>query len=708
MKVSLLMNYPIRIVFSLVACLLATDAYRPAVEATQAEWRAQTRVAIVNGQWQINDAITYRGAKAEGLLMNVRMVNAVFEDANDQTRPRGFDPDANTAAFIEKIPDYAASGVRAFTLNFQGGMPNYEGAINSAFNPDGSLRDGYLKRVRRVIEACDRHGVVIILGCYYQMQDQILRDEAAVRAGVANAARWIRTNGFTNVALEIANEYGHKGFDHTLLKTDEGQVELIRLAKKTAPYLLVSTSGLGNGRLPDAVATASDFLLPHFNTTLLEEIPQRIAALKRFGKPVVCNEDDKAGAQIVQAAELCVASGVSWGLMLKEVNQFYPFTYKGAADEPAVYAALKRLTSGRLKTASSYFPPPESQGGWRKLDNPEDIRRLAGMDPDKLAELKEWLLESDKRNFAAVVIRNGYVALEVERDQSGKTDTGNIKSCAKAICATALAIASEQSRRGLTPKRMKFDDPAFQFISWAQPLSDPRKARITVKQLLNHTSGITPEALKPRSDDRWEKILGHTDDETAAKLAFDPGTASGYSTHALYHASLVCETVTGKPYDQFAIEALFKPIGIENWWFQFFDGGEKIGRHPSHGLGLPAREMARIAYCMLNGGRWQDTQIIPKWFVDETAAPTHNVKTLEMRFKKNPQVFSHGWELPALLAGEGLDIPADARYKPGSGGQLMAFVPSLELVIARQTGASGQWEYEEYLRRACRAALPEK
>ena len=39
-------------------------------------------------------------------------------------------------------------------------------------------------------------------------------------------------------------------------------------------------------------------------------------------------------------------------------------------------------------TTNDYFPPPESQGGWRKLDKPEDIRRLAGMDPAKLDELK--------------------------------------------------------------------------------------------------------------------------------------------------------------------------------------------------------------------------------------------------------------------------------------------------------------------------------
>ena len=357
--------------------------------------------------------------------------------------------------------------------------------------------------------------------------------------------------------------------------------------------------------------------------------------------------------------------------------------------------------------AGDYFPPPESRGGWRKLEQPGDIRRLGGMDPDRLADLKQWLIASDDRDFAAVVIRRGYIVLEVERGNSAKTDSRRVASVSKAVCATVLAIASERSQQGLTPKKMKFDDPAFQFIPWAQPLSDPRKARITVKQLLNHTSGICPEATGAPNDGSWEYILGHTGDERTAKLAFDPGAGCGYSTHALAHAALVCETVTGKPYDQFAIEALFKPLGIEHWWFQFYDGGEKIGRHPSHGLGMPARDLARIAYCMLHGGRWKDGQIIPKWFVDETAAPTHEVKTPEMRWKLNPQVFSHGWELPARHWPEsgrsGAGIPADAREKPGSGGQLIAFVPSLDLVVTRQTGSSGDWQFEEYLRRACAA-----
>jgi CubicO group peptidase (beta-lactamase class C family) len=673
---------------------------------------AATRVSSAGNRWEINGAVTYSSTRAEGLLMNVRMVNATFEDR----RKPDFDPEANAARFIARIRDYAVQGVNAFTLCLQGGMPGYEGAINSAFEPDGSLRPAYLARVERVIRACDQQGIVVLLGLYYQRQSSLLRDETAVRAGVVNTARWVRERGFQNVLLEVANEYPHSGFAHALIRDPKGLASLIRLAKETAPGLLVSASGYGDGAIHPEVAEAADFLLPHWNGTKVDQIPARIAALKKFGKPVVANEDDRTGTNAVAALRACVENGASYGLMLQKCNQTLPFHFDGAADDPVYYAALHELTTVRAPSQApakaedrDYFPPPESRGGWRTLVKPEDIRQLAGMNPATLEDLREWLLGSDNRNVAAVLIRHGYIVLEVERGNSAKTDARRVASVSKAVCATVLAIASERSQQGLTPRRMTFDDPAFDFIPWAQPLSDPRKARITVKQLLNHTSGICPEATGADNDGSWEYILGHTGDARTAKLAFDPGQGCGYSTHALAHAALVCEAVTGKPYDQFAIEALFKPLNIEHWWFQYYDGAEKIGRHPSHGLGMPARDLARIAYCMMRDGRWRDQQVIPKWFVEETATATHSVTTPEMRWKLNPQIFCHGWELPARLTGEGgrsgKGIPADTRSKPGSGGQIMAFVPSLDLVVTRQTGSSGAWEYEEFVRRACAAVI---
>ena len=371
--------------------------------------------------------------------------------------------------------------------------------------------------------------------------------------------------------------------------------------------------------------------------------------------------------------------------------------------------AEKAVGEGRpLSRPSDYFPPPESKGGWCKLADPQDIRRLGGMDPAKLEELKQWLLASDDRPFGAVVIRNGYIVLEVERSHSSVTDTGRVASCAKAICATVLAIASEESQHGRLSRRMTFEDPAFDYIPWAEPLSDSRKAQIKVKQLLNHTSGITPEGYGIANHQRWEYILGHGGDGRTAKLFFDPGATLEYSTHGIYHAALVCETVTGKPYDQYATEALLKPLGIERWWFEILKGDQQHGNHASHTLGLSARDMARIAYCMLQSGRWRDRHVIPWWFVEQTALPTHSVTGVTKKsFGRDARSWSHGWELPALEGGKnGEGIPLDARYKPGSGGQLISFVPSLDLVLTRQTGSSGEWAFEDYVRRAAAAVLP--
>ena len=57
---------------------------------------AGTHVSIDGGYWRINDKPTYLHSPAQGLLMNVRMVNAVFEDRNRAV----FDADLNTDEFI--------------------------------------------------------------------------------------------------------------------------------------------------------------------------------------------------------------------------------------------------------------------------------------------------------------------------------------------------------------------------------------------------------------------------------------------------------------------------------------------------------------------------------------------------------------------------------------------------------------------------------
>jgi len=90
-----------------------------------------------------------------------------------------------------------------------------------------------------------------------------------------------------------------------------------------------------------------DFILIHFNGTPVQEIPERIQALKKFGKPIVCNEDDKTGEEAVRALEASIASRASWGYMNSAVNQYFPLEFRGIQDDPLLYARLRELTTPR-------------------------------------------------------------------------------------------------------------------------------------------------------------------------------------------------------------------------------------------------------------------------------------------------------------------------------------------------------------------------
>jgi hypothetical protein len=298
------------------------------------------RIGIIDTRWTIDGEITYPGASAEGLLMNVRMVNSTFEDRNRTD----LDSDANTDTFISRIPEYASHGVKAFTLCLQGGMPGYEGALNSGYDPDGSLRPTYIDRVERVIRASSENGVAIILSCFYQRQDQIFPDAGAIRNALTNTVNWIGDRKFDHVVLEVANEHAHRGFTHEIIRRPDGQVELIGLAKELNPELLTTTSGMGSGRVEEQIAEAGDFIIIHFNTTSFDDVADRIEAQKQFGKPIVCNEDVKLRKRGAEVASLCVDHGCSWGLMHADLNQNVPFEFNGAADDPDVYTRLKELT----------------------------------------------------------------------------------------------------------------------------------------------------------------------------------------------------------------------------------------------------------------------------------------------------------------------------------------------------------------------------
>ena len=238
--------------------------------AAPGSFTPRTRVSLRAARWCINDELTNRGTRAEGLLMNVRMVNAVFEDRRK--------PDLDPAAITDRVPGACARLRRARRQCLHARPPGRDAGLRGGGELGVRARWLPARAVPGPRGACHR-GVRPGRGWWSSSAASTSGRTRSWPTRPPCVPRWStwrsgsRNRGYRNVVLEVANEFDHDGFDRRLIRTVEGEVELIRLAKKTAPGLLVSTSGLGHGRYPDALAEAADFLLIHFNGTPLERHP---------------------------------------------------------------------------------------------------------------------------------------------------------------------------------------------------------------------------------------------------------------------------------------------------------------------------------------------------------------------------------------------------------------------------------------------------
>ena len=303
-----------------------------------------TTVTIEGEKWLVDGrpvlaGRSYRGHSLEGVLLNSRMVQAVFDDENPITRrlweypdTGRWDADRNADEFVAAMPAWRDHGLDGFTVNLQGGSPSgyYKEAsfrermraigvaatdaeiwagvpgpasqpwCSTAFDPAGGLKPAYVARLARVLNRAAELGFVGILGLFYFGQDERLADEAAVKRAVDGACGWVIERGYRNVAIEVNNECDVASYEHAILQP--GRVaELIERVRGQAfadgSRLLASTSYKGRSVPDDDVIAAADFVLLHGNAvTRPERIGEMVRAVRESPAyrpmPVVFNEDD--------------------------------------------------------------------------------------------------------------------------------------------------------------------------------------------------------------------------------------------------------------------------------------------------------------------------------------------------------------------------------------------------------------------------------
>lgn len=156
-----------------------------------------------------------------------------------------------------------------------------------------------------------------------------------------------------------------------------------------------------------------------------------------------------------------------------------------------------------------------------------------------------------------VVHKKGYGLANVELGVPCTAQTKfRIASLTKAFTAMAAMILHE---KGL----FRLDDSIDKYLP-----DFPNGAKITIRQLLTHTSGVQEPAPKPDQFDPLpvtntplEKRYAMCRDEP---LEFEPGTKWSYTNAGYIVLGCLLEKVTGQSYEQIMAENIFKPLGMTN------------------------------------------------------------------------------------------------------------------------------------------------
>ncbi|MBN1238009.1 MAG: beta-lactamase family protein [Gammaproteobacteria bacterium] len=311
--------------------------------------------------------------------------------------------------------------------------------------------------------------------------------------------------------------------------------------------------------------------------------------------------------------------------------------------------------------------------GLAQDENPESVG-LSSQRLERVAELMQRHI--DQRTFSGAVTliarddrtayfrAQGLMDLDAERPMR-KDAVFRIMSMTKPVVALSILIMVEEGKVRLTDPASRFI-PELEGLAVAAPAatgaetpapSGPRSAsaaaragtvpaqrEITIRDLLTHTSGLMSGGASSEHDvsiGAGESLADVLPRLASVPLDFQPGTRWAYSGQFGFDVLVrVVEVASGMPFDAFAKERIFEPLGMIDTFFHPGDAhGGRIatlyrseegglvetpdlpfvnGVYFSGGGGLfsTAEDYLKFALMLLNGGRLDDVRLVSRKTVD--------------------------------------------------------------------------------------------
>lgn len=248
-------------------------------------------------------------------------------------------------------------------------------------------------------------------------------------------------------------------------------------------------------------------------------------------------------------------------------------------------------------------------------------------------------------------------------------DLHTLQSVTKTVTSVIIGTAIA---RGDFPG---IDTPVLRFFDTATVKNiDDRKRRMTVRHLLTMSGGFD-----------WNENLAYIDPANTGvgmessydwvqyvidrPMAREPGTQFNYSSGETQLLAHIFRRATGTDIEEYAATHLFAPLGIERWYWKRTPAGLA---DTEGGLYLEAKDLARIWYLWLRGGKWGDRQVVTPDWVKQSVTPA-------VRADNRPGGQSYGFKW--WLMRNPTDTTRFLWAGSGFGGQFPMAVPELDLVV---------------------------
>ncbi|MBD8870601.1 MFS transporter [Nocardioides donggukensis] len=249
-----------------------------------------------------------------------------------------------------------------------------------------------------------------------------------------------------------------------------------------------------------------------------------------------------------------------------------------------------------------------------------------------------------------------------------------VASLSKSFTALAVLQLVDDGLLGL-------DDPVVDHLAEFR-ISDPRGSLITVRQLLDQTSGLTDSTVHPMSRPQPATLEDAVADLAPVRLAAAPGTRWSYHNPNYQVAARLIEVVSGQPFDAYLHDHVFAPAGmgssttvdrdddpvtgladghVVGWGHAFAVGGPGTFDAGDGGVVSSAADLARWLVVQTNRGRAVDgTRILSPSRLEEQHTPGDGA-----------QGYGLGWDT---------DGPAGAPTRLAHSGNLLTWSAYMEVL----------------------------